>query len=281
MASKAVLGSPPQAPEATARELRLVSMQWRALTVVHLFALEVLLASDGAHADGGSLERLAEAAKGLCLRRDEWQVESKTSVRALLQAAAAAAAPVDPSQARLGSFIFALTRDVVLRAALAGEFAPVEGVDELYSNLMDVVAGTTDWLPPLPRPARELLLHTLRDASLRVPALAEALSGLCARGVSGSVLILRHEERSLKNAVSDVAEQPEFVKALSLAKEELQISVHLADSTAERPACTCSPRRPLPASKCSLRRRFPTGTPRRRLRQGECRSGAQGAQQHA
>ena len=281
MASKAVLGSPPQAPEATARELRLVSMQWRALTVVHLFALEVLLASDGAHADGGSLERLAEAAKGLCLRRDEWQVESKTSVRALLQAAAAAAAPVDPSHARLGSFIFALTRDVVLRAALAGEFAPVEGVDELYSNLMDVVAGTTDWLPPLPRPARELLLHTLRDASLRVPALAEALSGLCARGVSGSVLILRHEERSLKNAVSDVAEQPEFVKALSLAKEELQISVHLADSTAERPACTCSPRRPLPASKCSLRRRFPTGTPRRRLRQGECRSGAQGAQQHA
>jgi hypothetical protein len=190
-------------------------------------------------------------------------------VRALLQAAAAAAAPVDPNHARLGSFIFALTRDVVLRAALAGEFAPVEGVDVLYSNLMDVVAGTTDWLPPLPRPARELLLHALRGASLRVPALAEALSGLCARGVGGSVLILRHEERLLKNAVSDVADQPEFVKALSLAKEELQVSVRLSDSAAERPAC-----------KCSLRRSLPTGTPRRRLRQGECRSGAQGAQQH-
>jgi hypothetical protein len=274
MASKAVLGPSPQAPETTARELRLVSVQWRALTVVHLFALEVLLASDGAqdgaHADGGSLERLAEAARGLCLRRDEWLAESKTSVRALLQAAAAAAAPVDPNHVRLGSFIFALTRDVLLRAALAGEFAPVEGVDVLYSNLMDVVAGTTDWLPPLPRPARELLLHALRGASLRVPALAEALSGLCARGVGGSVLILRHEERLLKNAVSDVADQPEFVKALSLAKEELQISVRLADSAAERPAC-----------KCSLRRPLPTGTPRRCLRQGECRSRAQGAQQHA
>jgi hypothetical protein len=273
MASKAVLGPSPQASETTARELRLVSVQWRALTVVHLFALEVLLASDGAqdgaHADGGSLERLAEAARGLCLRRDEWLAESKTSVRALLQAAAAAAAPVDPNHARLGSFIFALTRDVLLRAALAGEFAPVEGVDVLYSNLMDVVAGTTDWLPPLPRPARELLLHALRGASLRVPALAEALSGLCARGVGGSVLILRHEERLLKNAVSDVADQPEFVKALSLAKEELQVSVRLSDSAAERPAC-----------KCSLRRSLPTGTPRRRLRQGECRSGAQGAQQH-
>jgi hypothetical protein len=162
----------------------------------------------------------------------------------------------------------------------------------LYSNLMDVVAGTTDWLPPLPRPARELLLHALRGASLRVPALAEALSGLCARGVGGSVLILRHEERLLKNAVSDVADQPEFVKALSLAKEELQVSVRLADSAAERPACKCSlrrplpacmcsPRRSLPACKCSLRRPLPTGTPRRRLRQGECRSGAQGAQQHA
>lgn len=244
--SKAAIGPPPpgQAMEATAADLGKATVRWRALVVVHIFAQEVLLASHGAAAahptgtgaagvERQALHRLVDAACGFCVRSGEQPVgSSKVGLRALLQAAAAAAAPVDTHDAsRLGGFVFALARDVVLRLARSGQ--PFDGTETIFSDLVDLVAGTATWLPPLAQPARELLLHALHDAAASPSApreLADAVDRLCTRGVGGCVLALRHEERRLRLQVAEAANQDEYARALRVAERELQAAVRLASA---------------------------------------------------
>ena len=228
------VGPPSQALESTARQLGRAAVEWRALLVVHLFAQEVVLGdSDDVIVERAALERLVDAARGLCMHPGESPAgSSQTGIRVVLQAAEAAAARADPRAERLGGFVVAFIREVVLRASLAdGEPLAIEGGTTLHDDLVDVVAGTADWLPSLPQPARELLLHALCDAGASVPSLSQAIGRLCTRGAGGSVLVLRQEERRLRLLTAESTDDVDFVKALRLAEAELQMSVRLADAT--------------------------------------------------
>ena len=80
-------------------------------------------------------------------------------------------------------------------AGLAPKLAAV-----LWEELLDVAGGTASWLPPLPLPARELLLHALRGAAAEVAGLEQAVGRLCTRGAAGGLVALRHEEWRLQQA---------------------------------------------------------------------------------
>nr|ADD95857.1 hypothetical protein [uncultured organism MedDCM-OCT-S12-C54] len=134
---------------------------------------------------------------------------------------------MDHSTEQLGGFVVSLVREVLLPHAVSGEALAVEGLSTMYDDLVDMIAGTAQWLPTLTQPTRELLLHVVRDASNSVPALAEAVNRLCVRGIGGGLLALRYEERRLKLNVADAENDADFLGALHAEERELQTAVRL------------------------------------------------------
>ncbi|KAL1512226.1 hypothetical protein AB1Y20_005488 [Prymnesium parvum] len=231
--SKSV-GLTTQSFESVMKDLGQMSVSWRALVIVHLFARDVLLGSaEGVGIKRDSIKLFAAACKGFCARRYEQTVMGAThiGIRALLQSAAAAAAPLDPSCERLGRFVFALSRDVILRLSVSGETSKLEGAATLFDDLVDIVSGKASWLPTLPQPARELLLDALHDASSGLPALAKALDQICTRGPEGCVLALRHEERQLHLLVAEASDQADFAAAIGATEKDLQAAVRLGSAS--------------------------------------------------
>ena len=192
---------------------------------------------------GVPLDELVSAACGLCLRTAETPAHgsSRTGIRKLLQSAAAIAAQIDPEAELMGRFTVSLVRDILLPVALSGEPLVVEEARMFYCDIVDLVGGTASWLPTLAQPARELLLHTLHDASVQhtlepakraaATALAQAVSQLCMRGVGGGMLALRHEERLVRLLVEGSRDQHELASVLNASETDFQPAVRLAFAT--------------------------------------------------